>query len=179
MERMGWNVLRMMGKAVVIVSKTISWFYFINYSDQDWIKKALRLAEKAFSLGEVPVGAIVVKDNRIIGQGYNQREGLNDPTAHAEIIAITAAASTIGDWRLNDCTIYVTKEPCPMCAGAIINSRVSKLIFGSYDDKKGCCGSLYQLCGDKRLESITAVKGGVMHEQCSAILKEFFRLKRN
>ena len=115
-------------------------------------------------MGEVPVGAIVVKDNRIIGQGYNQREGLNDPTAHAEIIAITAAASTIGDWRLNDCTIYVTKEPCPMCAGAIINSRVSKLIFGSYDDKKGCCGSLYQLCGDKRLESITAVKGGVMHE---------------
>ncbi|RPH06605.1 MAG: nucleoside deaminase [bacterium TMED46] len=151
----------------------------MNYSDQDWIKKALRLAEKAFSLGEVPVGAIVVKENRIIGQGYNQREGLNDPTAHAEIIAITAAASTIGDWRLNDCTIYVTKEPCPMCAGAIINSRVSKLIFGSYDDKKGCCGSLYQLCGDKRLESITAVKGGVLDEQCSAILKEFFRLKRN
>ena len=94
-----------MGKVVVIVSKTISWSSFINYSDQDWIKKALRLAEKAFSLGEVPVGAIVVKDNRIIGQGYNQREGLNDPTAHAEIIAITAAASTIGDWRLNDCTI--------------------------------------------------------------------------
>ena len=99
-------------------------------NDEDWIKKALRLAEKAFSLGEVPVGAIVVKDNRIIGQGYNQREGLNDPTAHAEIIAITAAASTIGDWRLNDCTIYVTKEPCPMCAGAIINSRVSRRIFG-------------------------------------------------
>lgn len=103
---------------------------------------------------------------------------MNDPTAHAEIIAITAAAGTIGDWRLNGCKIYVTKEPCPMCAGAIINARISELIFGSYDDKKGCCGSLYQLCGDKRLESITAVKGGVLDEQCSAILKEFFRLKR-
>ena len=153
--------------------------YSINYSNQDWIKKALRLAEKAFSEGEVPVGAIVVKDNRIIGQGYNQRERLNDPTAHAEIIAITAAAGTLGDWRLNGCSLYVTKEPCPMCAGAIINARVSKLVFGSYDDKKGCCGSLYQLCGDKRLESITAVKGGIMEEQCSMLLKDFFRSRRD
>ena len=144
-----------------------------------WIKKAIRLAEKAFSEGEVPVGAIVVKDNKIIGRGYNQRETLNDPTAHAEIIAITAASNTINDWRLNDCSIYVTKEPCPMCAGAIINSRVSKLVFGSYDDKKGCCGSLYQLCGDKRLDSITAVKGGIMEEQCSMLLKDFFRLRRD
>ena len=144
-----------------------------------WIKKALRLAEKAFSEGEVPVGAIVVKDNKIIGRGYNQREALNDPTAHAEIIAITAASNTINDWRLNDCSIYVTKEPCPMCAGAIINARVSKLVFGSYDDKKGCCGSLYQLCGDKRLESITAVKGGIMEEQCSMLLKDFFRSRRD
>ena len=118
-----------------------------NPSHEDWIKKALLLAEKAFSKGEVPVGAIVVKDNRIIGQGYNQKEGLNDPTAHAEIIAITAASNTISDWRLDDCNIYVTKEPCPMCAGAIINSRLKSLIFGAYDDKKGCCGSLYQLCG--------------------------------
>ena len=144
-----------------------------------WIKKAIRLAEKALSEGEVPVGAIVVKDNKIIGQGYNQRETLNDPTAHAEIIAITAASNTINDWRLNDCSIYVTKEPCPMCAGAIINSRLKHLIFGAYDDKKGCCGSLYQLCGDKRLDSITSVKGGVLADECSMILKEFFSSKRD
>ena len=144
-----------------------------------WIKKAIRLAEKAFSEGEVPVGAIVVKDNKIIGRGYNQRESLNDPTAHAEIIAITAASNTINDWRLNDCSIYVTKEPCPMCAGAIINSRLKHLIFGAYDDKKGCCGSLYQLCGDKRLDSITSVKGGVLADECSMILKEFFSSKRD
>ena len=144
-----------------------------------WIKKAIRLAEKAFSEGEVPVGAIVVKDNKIIGRGYNQREKLNDPTAHAEIIAITAASNTINDWRLNDCSIYVTKEPCPMCAGAIINSRLKHLIFGAYDDKKGCCGSLYQLCGDKRLDSITSVKGGVLADECSMILKEFFSSKRD
>ena len=144
-----------------------------------WINKALRLAEKAFAEGEVPVGAIVVKDNKIIGRGYNQREALNDPTAHAEILAITAASNTINDWRLNDCSIYVTKEPCPMCAGAIINSRLKHLIFGAYDDKKGCCGSLYQLCGDKRLDSITSVKGGVLEEECSMILKEFFSSKRD
>ena len=145
---------------------------------EDWIKKALRLADKAFSEGEVPVGAVIVKDNKIIGRGYNQRETLNDPTAHAEIIAITAASNTINDWRLNDCSIYVTKEPCPMCAGAIINSRLKHLIFGAYDDKKGCCGSLYQLCGDQRLDSITSVKGGVLEDECSMILREFFSSKR-
>ena len=146
---------------------------------EDWIKKALRLAEKAFSNGEVPVGAVVVKDNKIIGQGYNQKERLNDSTAHAEIIAITAASSTINDWRLNDCSIYVTKEPCPMCAGAIINSRLKSLFFGAYDDKKGCCGSLYQLCGDKRLESVTSVKGGILEDQCSTLIKDFFNSKRD
>ena len=125
------------------------------------------------------MGAIVVKNDKIIGRGYNQRERLNDPTAHAEILAITAASSTLEDWRLSDCTIYVTKEPCPMCAGAIINSRVSNLIFGAYDEKKGCCGSLYQLCGDRRLDSRTAVKGGVEEDKCTAILQEFFNIKRD
>ena len=149
-----------------------------NNSHIDWIRKALRLAEKAFSDGEVPVGAIVVKENRIIGQGYNQRERLNDPTAHAEILAITAASNTLADWRLDGCDIYVTKEPCPMCAGAIIGSRMRSLIFGAYDEKKGCCGSLYQLCGDRRLNSITSVKGGIMADECSGILKEFFSTKR-
>ena len=146
---------------------------------EDWMKESLRLAEKAFSESEVPVGAIVVKNDNIIGRGYNQRERLNDPTAHAEILAITAASSTLEDWRLSDCTLYVTKEPCPMCAGAIINSRVSNLIFGAYDEEKGCCGSLYQLCGDRRLDSRTAVKGGVEEDKCTAILQEFFNLKRD
>ena len=146
---------------------------------EDWMKESLRLAEKAFSESEVPVGAIVVKNDNIIGRGYNQRERLNDPTAHAEILAITAASSTLEDWRLSDCTLYVTKEPCPMCAGAIINSRISHLIFGAYDEEKGCCGSLYQLCGDRRLDSRTAVKGGVDEEKCTAILQEFFQSKRD
>ena len=146
---------------------------------EDWMKESLRLAEKAFSESEVPVGAIVVNNDKIIGRGYNQRERLKDPTAHAEILAITAASSTLEDWRLSDCTLYVTKEPCPMCAGAIINSRISHLIFGAYDEEKGCCGSLYQLCGDRRLDSRTAVKGGVEEEKCTAILQEFFQSKRD
>ena len=140
--------------------------------------KALKLAEKAYSLGEIPVGAIIVIQNKIIGQGYNQKELLNDPTAHAEMIAISAAASTLKDWRLDGATLYVTKEPCSMCAGAIVNSRINTLIFGAYDNKKGCCGSLYQLCGDKRLDSKTAVKGGIEKEKCGMILKEFFKTKR-
>lgn len=143
------------------------------------MSESFKLAEKAFSLDEVPVGAVVVCFDRIIGKGYNQRESLSDPTAHAEILAITAAANTLENWRLNECTIYVTKEPCTMCAGAIINSRIKRLVFGAYDDKKGACGSLYQICGDKRLESNTVVKGGVMESQCSSILKEFFSLQRD
>ena len=154
-------------------------FFSSRNSHRDWMKHALRLAEKAFSEGEVPVGAIVVKEDRIIGRGYNQRERLHDPTAHAEIIAITAASGTLEDWRLEGCSLYVTKEPCSMCAGAVINSRISKLIFGAYDDKKGCCGSLYQLCGDKRLDSRTAVKGGVEEQQCTVILQRFFQSQRN
>ena len=144
-----------------------------------WMNEALRLAGKAYREGEIPVGAVIVQKNKIIGRGYNQRERLKDPTAHAEILAITAAAGTLEDWRLTDCTLYVTKEPCPMCAGAIINSRMRLLVFGAYDEEKGCCGSLYQLCGDRRLDSKTAVKGGVEEEKCTAILQEFFQTKRN
>ena len=142
------------------------------------MKIALKLAEKAFTQNEIPVGSVIVKENRIIGRGFNQKERLTDPTAHAEIISISAASSTINDWRLNGATIYVSKEPCSMCAGAIINSRISRLVFGAYDDQKGCCGSMYQICGDKRLGSNTVVKGGVLEERCSEILTEFFNLKR-
>lgn len=142
------------------------------------MSEAFKLAEKGFSKNEVPVGSVVVCYDRIIGRGYNQCESLVDPTAHAEILSISAAASTLDDWRLNKCTIYVTKEPCVMCAGAIINSRINRLVFGAYDKKKGACGSIYQLCGDKLLESNTIVKGGILENKCSSILKDFFSSKR-
>ena len=147
--------------------------------DSFWMSQAFRLAEKAFSIDEVPVGAVVVYYDRIIGKGFNQCESLNDATAHAEVLAISAATNTLDNWRLNDCKIYITKEPCVMCAGAIINSRINRVVFGSYDDKRGACGSLYQICGDKRLGSGTSVIGGVMEKECTSILKEFFSLKRD
>ncbi|MDP6628611.1 MAG: tRNA adenosine(34) deaminase TadA [Candidatus Marinimicrobia bacterium] len=143
-----------------------------------WMKQALVQAGKAFAAEEIPVGAIVVKDGKVIGRGYNQREQLNDPTAHAEVIAITAAANTINDWRLTDSTLYVTKEPCPMCAGAIVNARLRMVVFGCYDEEAGCCGSLYQLCGDPRFKTKVAVKGGVMEEQSLSIIQEFFVKRR-
>ena len=142
------------------------------------MKLALLQAQKAYEKDEIPVGAIVVKEGKVIGRGYNQREMLNDPTAHAEIIAITAAANTIEDWRLNDCILYVTKEPCAMCAGAIINSRLKMVVFGCYDKEMGCCGSLYQLCGDSQLRNSTAVKGGIMEQECLSIIHDFFQIQR-
>ena len=142
------------------------------------MKLALLQAQKAYEKDEIPVGAIVVKEGKVIGKGYNQREMLNDPTAHAEIIAITAAANTIEDWRLNDCMLYVTKEPCAMCAGAIINSRLKMVVFGCYDKEMGCCGSLYQLCGDSQLRNSTAVKGGIMEQECLSIIHDFFQIQR-
>ncbi|MBT3795962.1 MAG: nucleoside deaminase, partial [Candidatus Marinimicrobia bacterium] len=129
---------------------------------------------KALQLKEVPVGAIIVKDNKVIGRGYNQKEQLNDPTAHAEIVAMTAAANTLEDWRLNDCVLYVTKEPCSMCAGAILNARLKLVVFGCYDEEEGCCGSLYQLCGDPRFKTKVSVMGGVMESQSLSLIKDFF-----
>ena len=143
-----------------------------------WMKKALIQADKAFKSEEIPVGAVVIKEDKVIGRAYNQREQLNDPTAHAEIIAITAAANTLGDWRLNGCTLYVTKEPCSMCAGAIINARLDMIVFGCYDEAEGCCGSLYQLCGDPRFKTKVSVMGGVMENQSLSLLKEFFNFRR-
>ena len=144
-----------------------------------WMQYALVQAEKAYEAGEVPVGAVVVFKNRIIGRGYNQRERLNDPTAHAEIIAITAAANTLEDWRLNDCFLFVTKEPCPMCAGAMVNARLKMVVFGCYDEQEGCCGSLYQLCGDPRFKTQVAVKGGVLEKRSLSLIQDFFKLQRN
>ncbi|SVD26527.1 uncharacterized protein METZ01_LOCUS379381 [marine metagenome] len=142
------------------------------------MKYAFREAEKAFEKGEVPIGAVVVKKGQIIGRGYNQCESLIDPTAHAEIIAITSAANTIKDWRLKDCSLYVTKEPCPMCAGALVNARIILLGFGMYDEKEGCCGSLYQLCRDPRFKHQLTVKGGIMEDACTLMIQEFFKKQR-
>ena len=143
-----------------------------------YMEMALNQATKAFEADEIPIGAVVVENDTIIGRGFNQRETLKDPTAHAEMIAITAAANTRGDWRLNDSVLYVTKEPCPMCAGAIVNSRMKMVVFGCYDEQEGCCGSLYQLCGDPRFNTQVAVKGGVLEEKCSGMIQEFFQVKR-
>ena len=142
------------------------------------MKKVLQLAEKAFQNNEIPIGAIVVYENRIIGKGYNQKEKFKDPTAHAEMIAISAACSTVQNWRLIESTIYVTKEPCAMCAGAIVNARISRVVFGAYDERKGCSGSLYQICNDKRLGSKSIIKGGVLDQECRSILQAFFETKR-
>ena len=139
---------------------------------------ALLEANKANVLKEVPIGAVVFKDDRIIGKGYNQTEQLRDPTAHAEIIAITSAANTLNDWRLTDCDIYVTKEPCSMCSGAILNSRIRSVFFGAYDDKEGCCGSVYQICHDPRFKHQSAVLGGILEDDCKQLLKDFFKSKR-
>jgi len=145
---------------------------------EKWMKVAFREAEKAFEQDEVPIGAVVVHKGIIIGRGYNQCESLTDPTAHAEIIAITSAANTIKDWRLKDCQLYVTKEPCPMCAGALVNARIKMVIFGMYDEKEGCCGSLYQLCRDFRFKHQLTVKGGIMEDPCTLIIQEFFKKQR-
>ncbi|HHZ81044.1 MAG TPA: nucleoside deaminase [Candidatus Marinimicrobia bacterium] len=147
-------------------------------SHKKWMKLALIEANRAFDLEEVPVGALVVKGNHLIGKGHNQCEMLSDPTAHAEIIAITAACASLGNWRLEGCKLYVTKEPCAMCAGAIINSRLDQVIFGCYDEREGCCGSLYQLCGDPRFAHKAAVKGGVLEKECGSLLTTFFNSRR-
>ena len=145
---------------------------------QKWMQYALVEAVKAYDNDEVPVGAIIIKDGSIIAKGYNQKELLKDATAHAEIIAITSASNYLQDWRLNDCDMYVTMEPCAMCSGAIINSRIKAVYFGVYDQGAGCCGSLYQICQDPRMNHQTTVRGGILEEESKILLQDFFKLKR-
>jgi tRNA(adenine34) deaminase len=139
---------------------------------------ALNQARVAFEKDEVPVGAVVVHGDRVIGEGYNQREALNDPTAHAEMIAITQAAETLGSWRLLDCTLYVTLEPCPMCAGAIVQARLPTVIYGTTDPKAGGCHTLFQITDDARLNHRATVVGGVLKDECRHLLQDFFRQQR-
>ena len=143
-----------------------------------WMRSALQLARQAFDVGEVPIGAVIVHNDRIIGEGHNQREMLNDPTAHAEMIAITQAAESLGSWRLLDCTMYVTLEPCPMCAGAIVMARIPTVIYGTADPKGGACHTLFQITDDPRLNHRATVLGGVLQPECQAILQEFFAVQR-
>jgi tRNA(adenine34) deaminase len=142
--------------------------------DERFMRLALELAATAASLGEVPVGAVAVKDGQIIGRGYNRREIDRDPFSHAEFIAMREAAASVGAWRLTGVTIYVTLEPCAMCAGALVLSRVTRLVFGAMDPKAGAVGSLYNLAQEPRHNHRVEVTSGVLGEQCSATLKEFF-----
>jgi tRNA(adenine34) deaminase len=140
---------------------------------------AFKEAEAAFEKKEVPVGAVIVKDGTVIAKAHNQVEMLQDPTAHAEIIAIGAAADHLGSWRLKGCTLYVTLEPCPMCAGAIVLSRMDRIVFGSYDPKMGACSTLYNVVQDERLNHRVEVIAGVMDDESRSLLREFFGRKRS
>lgn len=139
------------------------------------MREALEEAKKAYSIYEVPVGAIIVYKGKIIGRGYNQRETLKDPTAHAEVLAIKEASKFLDSWRLLDCTMYVTLEPCAMCAGAIVNSRIKRLVIGARDLKRGCCGTVENLTNHPKFNHRLEVEFGVLEEECSSILSDFFK----
>ena len=146
--------------------------------DEQMMRQALREAEAALETGDVPIGAVIVHEGHIIGRGRNQRELLQDPTAHAEMIAITAAAEAVGAWRLIGCTLYVTLEPCAMCAGAVVNGRIERVVFGATDPKAGACGSVYNIVEDTRLNHRAKLTSGVLAQECADLLREFFSKQR-
>lgn len=143
-----------------------------------FMREALTEARKAFEKDEVPVGAIILKEGKIIARAHNLKENKGDATRHAEMECISEATQVIGNWWLEDCDIYVTMEPCPMCAGALINSRIRKLYYGAKDPKSGCCGSVVDLCSPGLFNHNIEVEGGVLEKECGDILSEFFRKKR-
>ena len=157
--------------------------------DEHWMREALEEARKCLDnpkskiqnpkSPDVPVGALCVLDNQIIGRGHNRREADNDPTAHAELFALRQAAQFLNSWRLENVTLYVTLEPCPMCAGAIWLARIPRIVFGAFDSKAGACGSLFDIPRDPRLNHRPQVRGGVLESGCSDLLKEFFAARRN
>ncbi len=142
------------------------------------MREALRLARRAFAAGEVPVGAVVVREGTIIARAWNQVELLKDATAHAEMLAITQAEAEVGDWRLTDCDLYVTKEPCPMCAGAIVHARVRRVVFGCPDARGGAAGGLINILQMPQLNHRSEITSGVLADDCAGLLKEFFALRR-
>ena len=147
-------------------------------SDDEFMREALQLADTARSAGEVPVGAVVVHDGRIVGRGFNAPISGHDPTAHAEIQALRNAASALGNYRLTDCSLYVTLEPCLMCSGAIMHARIARLVFGASDPKTGACGSVINAFAEQRLNHHTTVQGGVLADECGSLLSAFFRERR-
>jgi len=147
-------------------------------TDEDYMHLALELASQAQAVGEVPVGAVVVKDGEIIGRGYNAPILRNDPTAHAEIMALRDAAQNIGNYRLVGCELFVTLEPCLMCAGAIMHARIARLVYGASDPKTGACGSVANAFAEQRLNHHTGVKAGVLADECGFMLSEFFAMRR-
>lgn len=147
---------------------------FPERSDEFFMRAALRLAEMAGEWGEVPIGAVAVKEGRIIAKGWNQVETLKDGTAHAELLAMTAAAVAVGDWRLDGVTIYVTKEPCAMCAGALVNTRVDRVVYGMADPRSGCAGSALDITGFPGMLHRVLVTGGVLEEESRRLIREFF-----
>lgn len=147
--------------------------------DAAFMQQAIAQARNAWALGEVPVGAVVVKDGEVIATGFNQPIGKHDPTAHAEILALRAAAAVLGNYRLPGCELYVTLEPCAMCAGAMMHARLARVIYGAPDPKTGACGSIVNLFEQEKLNHHTEVIGGVLAEECGALLKVFFAERRN
>ena len=148
------------------------------HGDEYFMREALRLASKAAQAGEVPIGAVVVREGKIIARSHNQVELLKDATAHAEMLVLTQAEAAVGDWRLTDCDLYVTKEPCPMCAGALIHTRVRRVIFGCADRAAGAAGSVINLLQMPTLNHRCDIAIGVLEDECAAILKDFFRQRR-
>ena len=146
---------------------------------QDWMRLALEQAQLAAQKGEVPIGAAIVQNGKLIALAGNDKEGRQDPTGHAEILAIRQASAAMGSWRLTGSTLYVTLEPCPMCAGALVAGRVGRIVFGAVDPKAGACGSLYNLCSDPRLNHEVAITPGIKAAECGELLSTFFAKRRD
>lgn len=146
--------------------------------DSAFMALALKEAQRALSTGETPVGAVVVLNGTVLARAHNQRQALCDPTAHAEVLALRAAARALRGWRLTGCTLYVTLEPCPMCAGAIVQARIARLVYGAPDIAAGCAGSVYRITEDPAFNHFTIAEGGVLAQPCQELLDEFFRQKR-
>ena len=147
-------------------------------ADEEWMRRALAQARAALEHGDVPIGAVVVHEGRVIGSGHNERERLQDPTAHAEVLALREAAAALGSWRVLDSTLYVTLEPCAMCAGAIVLSRIPRVVYGTTDPKAGAVGSVLDVTGDPRLNHRPQMVGGVLAGECGDLLRAFFADRR-
>lgn len=146
-----------------------------QFNDRFWMGQAIREAQKAYEIGEVPVGAIIILNGQIVGKGFNQAERLKDPTAHAEMLAISAACEAIGDWRLENAIMYSTLEPCSMCAGAAVLARIEKIVFGASDPKFGACGSIFNIPVDPRLNHRIDIESGILSSEIADMMRDFFR----